>query len=93
MRLALTAATLCLVLGFVTWNVAFDRAIQSAERRCLALQRQHPGTVAIRQVMDPAIHDAALEATAWAAVLTGAGAVVAFGVVRRRRGGRDSTRR
>jgi hypothetical protein len=85
MRFALIAATSCLVLGIVTWNVAFDRAIQSAEQHYLALQRQHPGTVGIRQVMDPAIHGGAVDASAWAGVLTGAGVVVAFGIARRSR--------
>jgi hypothetical protein len=88
MRSALIAIALCLVVGVVTWNVVFDRAIQSAEQRYLALQRQHVGAVTIREVMDPAIHDAAAAATAWAAALAGAGLPAAFIVrhkVQRRR--------
>ncbi len=85
MRFAVIAATVCLVLGVITWSVVFDRAIQAAEQRYLTLQRQHPAAVAIREVMDPAIHEAALDASAWAAVITGAGLVVAFGAARTRR--------
>lgn len=85
MRSALIAIALCLGVGVITWNVVFDRAIQSAQQRYLALQRQQPGSVTIRQVMDPAIHDATLAATAWAAGLGGAGLLGALGVRRRAR--------
>ena len=85
MRFAPIAAVLCFVAGIVTWNVVFDRAIQSAEQRYLALQGQRVGTITIRQVMDPAIHDAAVAASEWAAACTAAGLVVVFGVARRAR--------
>ncbi len=85
MRIALIAATLGLVIGIITWNVVFDRAIDSAEQRYLAQQRQHPGSVTIRQVMDPAIHDAAVAAAEWAAAPTGVGLVVAGVLARRAR--------
>ncbi len=85
MRSAPIAVALCLIVGIVTWNVVFDRTIRSAEQRYLAMQRQHVRAVTIRQVMDPAIHDATVAATAWAATLTGAGLLGVLGAGRRAR--------
>ncbi len=85
MRVALIAAAVCLGVGVVTWNVVFDSRIESAEQRYLALQRGHAGAVTIPEVMDPAIHDAALVATEWAAALAGAALLATIGVARRAR--------
>lgn len=82
MRAALRAVAVCLLLGVVTWNVVFDRAIQSAEQRYLAQQRPRAQSATIRRVMDPAIHDATRTATAWASAVTGAALIAALGARR-----------
>jgi hypothetical protein len=69
----------------VSWNVVFDCQIRAAEQRYLALQAHHDPGVTIRAVMDPAIHNAAVTATWWAGVPTGAGLLGAVIVARRAR--------
>ncbi len=87
-RRAAAAIAVSLVAGVVAWNLVFDRAVESAEQRYLALARQHPMAVTIRQVMDPAVHDAAVRASAWAGALATGALIAVFVATRFRRGRR-----
>ncbi len=84
-RLAWIAIALWLAVGVGVWNTVFDRGIQAAEERYMALQARHQPSVTIRGVMDPAIHDAAVTATWWAAVPLAAGLVGVLLIARRAR--------
>ncbi len=67
-RLAIGAWLACTI---VTWNVVFDRGVESAEQHYLERATHAVGrapAVSIKAAMQPAIHRAATGATEWAAI-------------------------
>jgi hypothetical protein len=68
---------LWLVLGVVVWNGVFDAVVTSGVREYLFRQAAHDAgrgaPVAMREVMDRTIPDAALIASLWTLLIAGAG--------------------
>jgi hypothetical protein len=81
------AAALWLLLAFLVWHDRFDHEIRTAARRYLAAQHQYvlgrAPFVPINATMGPAASSAALDATAWSALVAVIGLAAVTGAARR----------
>ena len=81
-RSVLLTFSFWLALGFVSWNVVFDRRVAAAAlafTRAQTLDHQHGRpTVSIDDGFSPRVRDAAVTASLWAGAIVAIGAAVSL---------------